>query len=240
MNILKYALILAAASISGVAFAQTAAIAQQQAQPTDGLKVATSVNDGVVTITMEGNVASAMESSEDTFKKMLAEAIKASGTNTNISKAVEAAMYAIKSNLADLNAPVQGPIALTAIVKPNLENASMQVDVEMAMGGERFKASTNSVFGPDGSISTTANVSKTDTAGQTTTTGTVVTTTANGKISVEGGTQQIVAESSTATAASQNITSSNAVENAVGGGSSDSGSPSDVVPDNSVVTTPTK
>lgn len=234
-KILTYALILAAASFSGAVFAQNAAPAQQQASALEGLKVATSVNDGVVTITMEGNVESAMTSAEDEFKKMLEEAIKASGPKTNIAKAVEAAMMSIRAHIADANAPVKGPVALTAIVKPNLENATMQVDVEMAMGGVKFESATNSTFNPDGSLTTTANVTRTDAAGQTMTAGTVVTTSAAGKISVTGGSQTIVAES-TATTASQNVTSDATVPNETGGGSSSTGNVSDVVPDNSIVT----
>lgn len=234
-KILTYALILAAASFSGALFAQNAAPAQQQAQAPDGLKVATSVVDGVVTITIEGNVESSMTSAEDEFKKMLEETVKASGSKTNVARAVEAAMMAIKAHIADLNAPVKGPVALTAVIKPNLEKATMQVDVELAMGGVKFESATNSTFNPDGSLATTANVTTTDAAGQTTTAGTVVTTSATGKISVAGGSQTIVAESSTTTA-SQNVTNSNTVSNETGGGASGSGNISDVVPDNSIVT----
>ena len=78
MKLLKYIAVLAVLSLSGLAYAQTA-----PELGSDGLAVTTSLENGIVKIAIKMDVTNPTASSEDAIKKAVAEALKASGTNTN-------------------------------------------------------------------------------------------------------------------------------------------------------------
>ncbi|MFR6032238.1 MAG: hypothetical protein ACLUKN_03070 [Bacilli bacterium] len=107
-----YIAVLAVLSLSGLAYAQTA-----PELGSDGLAVTTSLENGIVKIAIKMDVTNPTASSEDAIKKAVAEALKASGTNTNYAKAITASIAAVKAAVKDVNYPAKGTVSLNISLK---------------------------------------------------------------------------------------------------------------------------
>ncbi len=232
-NIVKYALILAMAS-TGVAFAQQAQSTAVTEAPAivspDGFSVVASMKDGILSLTVKGKAAAGV-TMEDAIKQALKAALMATGEKSYNGHAVESAMNAIMSALADKNAPATGPVDLHIVLKPNADTLVIETKAVMSMAGEKFEATTKTEFADDGKSSKTeGNIVTTDALGNKKSTGAVVAI-ADGKVAVnnQAPTQTVAAESSA------NVVNSEAVSNDVGGGASANGE--NLMPDNTIVTT---
>ncbi len=240
MKIARYALFIVAASVAGVAFAQTASqnaastqASQQAAQKDGDFVVNVSVNDGVITLSASGK-AGALDSASDSLKKAVAAALRQAGVRSNIAKALEATMANIKAYLSDPNAPAKGDITVNVVLEPKLDTNEIVTKAEVLVAGDKFTANTNSKFADDGSVSTTGSVSKVAQNGTSQDFSVNTEISANGDITVKDAAGNTVAISRTEAAqGASNLVNSNLVPNEVGGGASDDNA---VIPDNTVVT----
>ncbi len=239
MKIARYALFIAAASVAGVAFAQTAPqnaastqASQQTAQKDGDFAVSASVNDGVITLSISGK-AGALDSASDSLKKAVAAALRQAGVRSNIAKALEATMANIKAYISDPNAPAKGDVTINVVLEPKLDTNEIVTKAEVSVAGEKFTANTNSKFADDGSVSTTGSVSKVAENGTSQDFSVNTEISANGDITVKDAAGNTVAISRTEAAqGASNLVSSSLVPNEVGGGASNN----EVIPDNTVVT----
>ncbi len=237
-NIIKYALILAIAS-SGVAFAQTAVLASGAEAPkvaaSDKLSVKAAVKDGVVRVTVSGKVDLKTTSAEDALKDAIGATLKAVGIRSNLARAIESVMSAIKNHLTDRNYPAAGDIALTVVVTPNADTGIIDTKVDLSIAGEKYESTAKSTFSTDGSVSTTGNITKTDEQGNKSTSGMLVNIAPNGDMTTIG--EKGTVQSKTAAAeAAEAVVNPDAVQNDIGGGSK-ADSESTILPDNSIITT---
>ncbi len=226
-NILKYALILAAAFVAGATYAQPA-------KSDSGLAVTTAIKDGVVTINIKGQCKSKMVSAKDELEFFLKQALEAVGTKTNIARAVESAFAAIKTHLADPNEPAFGPVNMSLEVKPDDNAGVIITSGSVLLAGEQYVANMKSTFNDDNTVTTTGNVKKISSNGGQETLGTIVKIDVNGNISVSGG----VAPTSDKTVAAQQaeaVVNPQAVENIAVQGNTDT-----IIPDNTIITSSAK
>ncbi len=234
-NILKYALILAAASFAGATFAQsTAQSASATKQASDGLKVTTAIEDGVVTLHIEGECKSKMVSAKDELEILLKKALESVGLKTHLARAVESAFAAIKSHLADPNEPAFGPIKMHLVVTPNDDSGEIITNGDILLAREQYVANMKSVFNDDGTVSTTGNVQKISSNGAKETLASVVNIDAKGNITTRGGATE-TSEPSVVAQQAQNVVNPTTVENPAVPENTDS-----IMPDNSIVTSATK
>lgn len=185
MKLLKYIAVLAVLSLSGLAYAQTASELGE-----DGLAVTTSLENGIVKIDIKMDVTNPTASSEDAINKAVAEALKASGTNTNYAKAITASIAAVKAAVKDLNYPAKGTVTLNISLKNTVyeSNPAIEVHTALEVGGKSYDAQTRSVFLPNGNVNTTGNVVV---DGSAESTPIVVNTDAAGKITGSAGPKTI-------------------------------------------------
>ena len=237
-NIIKYALILAIAS-TGVAFAQTAAPASSAEAPkavaSDKLSVKAAVKDGVVRVSVSGKIDIKTTSAEDALKDAIAAALKSVGIRSNLAKAVESVMSAIKNALTDRNYPAAGDINLAVVATPNADTGVIETKVDLNIAGEKYEATAKSTFASDGSVSTTGNVTKTDEQGNKSTSGAIVNIDSNGNMTTIGE-KGSVQSKTTAAATAEAVVNPDVVQNDIGGGAK-ADSDSTVLPDNSIITT---
>ncbi|MBE6412989.1 MAG: hypothetical protein E7035_00360 [Verrucomicrobiaceae bacterium] len=231
-NILKYALILAAASLAGAVYAQDAQTAKAKAD--SGLAVSTAIKDGVITIHVEGQCKSKMVSAKDELEILLKQALEAVGAKTHLARAVESAFAAIKSHLADPNEPAFGPIKMHLVVKPNDDTAEIITDGDILLAREQYVANMKSTFNDDNTVTTTGNVKKISSNGGQETLGTIVDIDANGNITTRGGAVEST-DKTVAAKQSDSVVNPNTVENPVA--QENAGT---IIPDNTIVTSSTK
>ena len=181
MKTLKYALILASMIISGALFAQDNAPAKS-----DGVKVSSRVENGVITLVIEGSQDSKFVSCDDTLKDIVTRALSILGPKTQMAKAVEAAVAAVKANLKDPKAPSAGKIFVQVQVYPDQEKPIVDVKTDIQMAGERYQADTKSTIADDGSVTTTGKVVVTDQQGVSKTSPVDVATKPSGDIVAQG------------------------------------------------------
>lgn len=226
-NILKYALILAAALVAGATYAKPATNAA-------GLAVTTAIKDGVVTVSVKGQCKSKMVSAKDELELLLKDALETVGTKTNIARAVESAFAAIKTHLSDPNEPAFGPVNMALEVKPDDNAGVIITSGDILLAGEQYVANMKSSFNDDGTVTTTGNVKKIASNGGQETLGTIVKIDVNGNISVSGG---VVPTSDKTTAAQQAeaVVNPQTVENAAIQGNTDT-----IIPDNTIITSSAK
>lgn len=227
MKLLKYIAILAVLSLSGLAYAQT-----ESELGADGLAVTTSLENGIVKIAIKMDVTNPTASSEDAIKKAVAEALKATGTNTNYAKAITASIAAIKAAVKDVNFPAKGLVTLNVSLKNTVveTNPAIEANTLLSVGGKTYDAQTRSIFMPDGSVKTEGNISEGNS-----TTPVVVTTDPTGKISGAAG-EKVVDDVTAERAIAETL----AVSPADNPNSPQSSILSDVIPDNTIVSTETR
>lgn len=227
MKLLKYIAVLAVLSLSGLAYAQTA-----PELGSDGLAVTTSLENGIVKIGIKMYVTNPTASSEDAIKKAVAEALKASGTNTNYAKAITASIAAIKAAVKDVNYPAKGTVSLNISLKNTVfeSNPAIEANTVLSVGGKTYDSQTRSVFMPDGSVKTEGNISV-----DNSTTPVVVTTDPAGKITGFAG-KSVVDDTTAERAIADNLTVS-PYDNE---DSPQSAIMDNVIPDNTIVSTETR
>ena len=226
MKLLKYIAVLAVLSLSGLAYAQTA-----PELGSDGLAVTTSLENGIVKIGIKMYVTNPTASSEDAIKKAVAEALKASGTNTNYAKAITASIAAIKAAVKDVNYPAKGTVSLNISLKNTVfeSNPAIEANTVLSVGGKTYDSQTRSVFMPDGSVKTEGNISVDNS------TPVVVTTDPAGKITGFAG-KSVVDDTTAERAIADNLTVS-PYDNE---DSPQSAIMDNVIPDNTIVSTETR
>ncbi len=224
MKTIKYALILASMIVSGALFAQDNA-------PTKGddVKVSSRVENGVITLVIEGNQDSKFVSCDDTLKDIVKRALSILGSKSQMSKAVEAAVAAVKAHLKDPKAPATGRIYVQVQVSPDQDKPIVDVITDIQMAGEKYQASTKSTVADDGSVATTGSITVTDQAGASKTSSVDVATSPAGDI-VAQGPQGPVSEKSEGAQQVQNVVSAPAEQ----------GAGNETTPDNTIVATESK
>ena len=227
-NILKYALIIAAVSFAGAVFAQTA-----PAQ-VDGMKVATSIKDGVVSIKIEGECKSKLVSVDDELKALLKQALNSVGVKSNLARAIESAFAAIKSHISNPNESAFGPVNFTLEVTPDDDSGTIVVKGDVLVAREHFVANMKSVFNDDNTVTTTGNVQKISANGKTESLPSVVKLDANGVMTTTGG-ATTTTESTVAAQQVANLVNPDTVSNPAV-----SGNDSTIIPDNTIVTSEAK
>ena len=212
MNMVKYALVIAAAAFAGSAFAQTtvpAANAQPAVVSADQKDVAVSVvrKDGVINVNVKGEPKKLL-TKLDTLEEMIGRAMLAVGPDTSVAKAIEAAMAGIKANLEDANAPVSQQIEISISINPNVDAGTMDAKVDTVIDGAKYASNTKSTFADDGSVSTTGTVVKTLPNGEVQTVSSNVASKTDGTLVVNG-----VATKSASAARADALTSPDTVSN---------------------------
>ena len=231
-NILKYALILAAASLAGAVYAQTATV--PASQDVDGMKITSSIKDGVVNIHIGGECKSKLVSIDDELKMLLKQSLETVGVKSNIAKAVESAFAAIRAHISNPNESAFGPVDFHLMVTPDDANGVINTLGDITVARDHYVADMKSVFNDDNTVTTTGNIKKTPMNKETVVLPANVKIDANGIISTTGG-EVATSEPSVATQQSANVVNPNAVPNAAV-----SGNDSTIIPDNTIVASPTE
>ena len=217
-NILKYSLILAAASLAGAVYAQTATAPAPQVQSADGMKITSSIKNGVINIHIGGECKSKLVSIDDELKVLLKQSLETVGINSNIAKAVESAFVAIRTHISNPNEPAFGPIDLHLVVTPDEASGVINTIGDITIARDHYVANMKSVFNDDNTVTLPA----------------VVKIDANGTISSTGG-DVVISEPTVSEQQSNDVVNPNAVPN-----NAISGNDSTLIPDNTIVATPEK
>lgn len=233
-NILKYSLILAAASLAGAVYAQTATAPAPQVQSADGMKITSSIKNGVINIHIGGECKSKLVSIDDELKVLLKQSLETVGINSNIAKAVESAFVAIRTHISNPNEPAFGPIDLHLVVTPDEASGVINTIGDITIARDHYVANMKSVFNDDNTVTTTGNVTKTPMNKESVKLPAVVKIDANGTISSTGG-DVVISEPTVSEQQSNDVVNPNAVPN-----NAISGNDSTLIPDNTIVATPEK
>lgn len=232
MKVLNYIAVLAVLSVGGMLGAQTpapAASAPQAAGAANGIRVQAAVNDKEVSVKVDADSHGLLVSSKDMLKKVVAEALKAIGADTHQGKVFNALMVAVESSMGDPNTPAEGPISLALSIKPESDNV-YNSNLAFEMNGVKFASDAKSTVNPDQSVTTTGNVTVTSPDGVSKTNPVLLATSADGVVTGSVGSAS-VADKTVGAAASEAVVQTQSKTDAL----ETSGSSSNVIPDNTLV-----
>ncbi len=150
MKILKYIAVLATAMLACATYAA-------DDSSVDPMKVTVNNENGALTVNISFDVKDPTVSCSDALKEVLTKALASVGAESLNGKAISSAMMAIKSALADKNAPAKGSIVVAFQIMNKVQGADniAQVKTSVSVAGESYVANTETRYNPETQVART-------------------------------------------------------------------------------------